>query len=382
MFQKKEKDKDSIDMIKLNEVLGLSNKILKIAYILIVIIAAYAIIRIVKELKIFEFILPVLKIISPLFIGIFIAWLFDPFVKTLKRKGIKRGFGTAITYIIFIGILLLIVGSIIPVLSDQINELVKILPSILEDLTKWTNDMFNNLSAIDGFNSDSVKIELFSKIKEIGTNLTSSLPDTIVTVGKSFFSGIGTFVIGLIIGFYLLISFDNANDLLITFLPKKIQASARELVNELNVSLRKFIKGALIDSSLIFVITSIGFAICGLRAPLLFGLFCGITNVIPYAGPYIGGIPAVIVGFSQGPIIGIITLIIIVVVQFLEGNFLQPFIMSKTTKLHPVTIILGLLIFGYFFGILGMALATPIISSLKVIFIYFDEKYKLLEYRD
>ena len=117
--------------------------------------------------------------------------------------------------------------------------------------------------------------------------------------------------------------------------------------------------------------------IVGLRAPLLFGLFCGITNVIPYAGPYIGGAPAVIVGFSRGPVVGVLTLISIIIIQFLEGNFLQPVIMSKTTKLHPVTIIVGLLIFGHFFGIVGMVISTPLIAVLKSITVFFLEKFNI-----
>ena len=120
----------------------------------------------------------------------------------------------------------------------------------------------------------------------------------------------------------------------------------------------------------------------GLKAPALFGFFCGLTNIIPYLGPYIGGAPAVIVGFTQSPTIGILTIVVIAVIQFLEGNFLQPVIMSKTTKLHPVTIILGLLVFGYFFGILGMLLSTPIIAVCKTIFQFFDKKYGLISKDD
>ena len=135
----------------------------------------------------------------------------------------------------------------------------------------------------------------------------------------------------------------------------------------------------MIDCTAVFVVTSIGLWIVGLQSPLLFGLFCGITNIIPYAGPYIGGFPAVIVGFAEDPMIGLFTLLVIVVIQFVEGNFFQPLIMSKTTKLHPVTIMVGLLVFGHFWGILGMVVSTPIITSLKSIFMYFDEKYDILE---
>ena len=130
---------------------------------------------------------------------------------------------------------------------------------------------------------------------------------------------------------------------------------------------------------MVFVGDSIGFAIVGLKAPILFGLLCGITDLIPFIGPYIGGIAAVIVGFSQSPIIGIITVIIVVLVQCIENYVLQPVVMSKTMKLHPVTIILGLLIFGHFFGIVGMILATPTIALVKVIYRFFKNKYHLFE---
>ena len=118
----------------------------------------------------------------------------------------------------------------------------------------------------------------------------------------------------------------------------------------------------------------------GLKAPLLFGLFCGLTNIIPYAGPYIGGAPAVVVAFSQGTPIGLLTLFSIILIQFIEGNFLQSLILSKTTKLHPVTIIMGLLIFGHFWGIIGMAVATPVIAALKTLLLFLDDRYDILKF--
>ena len=80
--------------------------------------------------------------------------------------------------------------------------------------------------------------------------------------------------------------------------------------------------------------------------------------------------------------LGILTLVVIIVVQFLEGNFLQPLIMSKTVKLHPVTVILGLLVFGHFWGILGMIISTPLIASVKAIINFFDDKYDFLKLKE
>lgn len=381
MFNKKEK-KEELNVENLNDVVSLSKKILKIVYILVLFIGVYLLIKLTKELKILPIIFSILKRITPLFIGLFIAWLFDPFVKWLSKKKIKRALGTLITYIIIIGVIGIIIGSIVPILSDQLNEIVKIVPTVFDNIKGWINDIFNNLKNIDNFDADAVKIQMFDKIESLGTDLTESSPSMLVSFVSSFFSGIGTFIVGLVIGFYLLMSFDNASGLMLTWLPKNWQEDTKELFGELDLTLRRFIKGALLDSFVVFVVTSIGFSIIGLRAPLLFGLFCGITNIIPYAGPYIGGIPAALVGFSISPLTGILTIIVLVIIQTLEGNFLQPVIMSKSTKLHPVTIILGLLIFGYFFGILGMAVATPVISCLKTIFTFFVEKYNLLSYKN
>jgi len=382
MFNKKEKNIESVNVENLNDVISLSKKILKIVYLLAIVVGIYFAIKLVKELKVLPIIFSILKTIFPLFIGLFIAWLFDPFVKWLSKKGIRRGIGTLITYILILSTIALLIGSIVPILSDQINDFIKILPNVFDNIKDWVSNFFNNLKNIDNFDADAMKTQVFNKIESLGTDLTSSLPSILVTGVSSFFSGIGTFVVGLVIGFYLLMSFDNASGLMLTWLPKKWQRDTKELFSELDLTLRRFIKGAALDSLVVFIVTSIGFWLIGLRAPLLFGLFCGITNVIPYAGPYIGGIPAALVGFSISPITGVLTLIVLVVIQTLEGNFLQPLIMSKSTKLHPVTIILGLLIFGYFFGIVGMAIATPVISCLKTIITFFSQKYNWMAYKD
>lgn len=380
MFSKRKENNKNVDYANLNEVLSLGKKILKIAYILVIVVGIYILTILFKEWKIGDLVLNIFKILAPLFVGLIIAWLFDPIVSWLQRKGIKRGIGTAIVYIVVLGLLTLIICTIIPLLADQVNEFVKSAPAIFDTIKHWVNDLLNNFSNNKEIDIKSIKSNIFDRIEDFGATLTSNLPTMAVNGVKSFASGAESFVVGLIIGFFLLVSFSNANELFITLFPKAARKDARDLTNEVNTSLRKFVQGAIIDCSLIFVVTSIGFAICGLKAPLLFGLFCGITNIIPYAGPYIGGAPAVIVGFSQGTPIGIFTLITIFVIQFLEGNFLQPMIMSKTTKLHPVTIILGLLIFGHFFGIIGMAIATPIIASLKAIVLFFDEKYEILPF--
>ena len=382
MFGRKKIDDKEIDHKKLNELISLSRNVVKILYILLIVLGVYAVIMLTKEIRILKFILVILKVISPLFIGFIIAWLFAPLVKWLQKKGIRRSIGTTITYVILLGFIALVMGGLIPLLSEQLNEFIKVIPNIIDNSRDVIDKFADKLSVIDGLDVSAFKRELFDKIVVFSTNLTSELPSMLVIFVRKFFSGMGSIIVGLVIGFYLLLSFNNVNDTLITLFPKKIQRNTKEIVYEVNSSLRRFVVGALLDALLIFIVSSIGFGIVGLKAPFLFALFCALTNIIPYAGPYIGGIPAVIVGFSQSPTVGILTLVIIVVVQFLEGNFIQPMVMSKTTKLHPVTIMIGLLVFGHFWGILGMFVSTPIIASCKAIFTYFDDKYNLIKFND
>lgn len=378
MFRKHFNSK-KIDIENVNGVLSLTNKILKIAYILIVIIAIYAITLIGKEWNVLQFFLTVIRILAPLFVGIVIAWLFNPFVTWLQKRGVRRGIGTAVTYFLIFSILYVMMQAIIPMLIYQINDFVKTLPDIFNTVKIWIEDLFARAGNLINMDTKGVQQDIFREIEDFGTGLAKGLPQMTINFLTSVFSGAGVIVIGLIIGFYFLLTFDNASDSIFELVPKKYRKETKDLFHAVDTSLQRYVRGALIDCTAVFVVTSIGLWIVGLQSPLLFGLFCGITNIIPYAGPYIGGFPAVIVGFAEDPMIGLFTLLVIVIIQFVEGNFFQPLIMSKTTKLHPVTIMVGLLVFGHFWGILGMVVSTPIITSLKSIFMYFDEKYDILE---
>lgn len=373
--------KKEINYSKLNDLISLSYKIFKILFILLIIVGLYAIIMLIKEVKILPFIFSIFKIIAPLFVGVFIAWLFDPIVTKLDKKGIRRLIGTILCYVVFLGIIFLIIYAIIPLLSEQINDFVSTtIPSLYETSKNWIDSILSNVKNIEGFDAIAMRNEIFKKLELTATNLANSLPDMLMISLKTIFSWLGVFGIGLIIGFYLLLDFDDNIDTLYTLIPKKYRSETKRCLSAVNKPLKRFVNGALLDCTVVFVITAIGFSFLGLKAPLLFALFCALTNVIPYAGPYIGGAPAVFVGLTQSTPLGIAILIFIVIVQAVEGNFFQPLIMSKTTKLSPVTIIVGLLIFGHFFGILGMIISTPLIGAIKELVNFLDDKYDFLNF--
>ena len=378
MFKKK-KDKEELNIEKINENVDLLGKILKVLFIVLIIVAIMIITYVVKEWKILYFLGSLLKILIPFFIGIFIAWLFNPIVKFLTKHKFNRVGATILVYGIFIVVLTLFIVFSVPVATKEINDFIKIIPKLGQGLSDFIDKVFVILDPIVNGNSESIKSEIYNTIATIGKDITVGLPNKIISIVTSIVSGLGTFLIGLFIGLYMLLDFDNVSKGIINLFPTKARENIRSLMDIANKNLVNYVQGLLFTTTLVWLGNTIGFSISGLKAPVLFALFCGVTNVIPYIGPWIGAAPAVIVGFTQGIPTGIVTIISVVVVQALDNVIFTPLVQSKNLKLHPVTIIISLLIFGHFFGIIGMVLAAPLIATLKTIFIYFNDKYEFIK---
>ena len=375
MDKDKEKKNGKINVRDVNEVVGLSKKILHLVYIMMIIGIIFLGTLIIKEWGILKLIVTLLKVANPFFIGFVLAWLFNPIVVKLENRGWKRGLACITVYLAFIIILFAFFGMLIPTLYNQLNDLVAALPSIFNQVKLWVTNFLDKFNSSEMFNVAEIESNIFKTMENLAGGLANDLPSKIVSIAGSLVSGIGTIGVSLVVGIYLLFDFNDVTDHLLKYIPKSHKEETKNLVDNIANELRKCVNGTLLVAFMVFVCDSIGFAFAGLKSPILFGPLCGITDLIPYIGPYIGGAAAVIVGFSQNPIIGIITLIVATIVQLIENYVLQPVVMSKTMQLHPVTIIIGLLIFGHFFGIAGMILATPILSLFKVLYRFLANKY-------
>lgn len=363
---------------RMNELVHNGNKILKVLYILFIILLIYVITLVVREWSILSIIGKILSIVSPLFIGWFVAWLLNPIVKKLTSKGVKRGLATAAAYLIMIAILAIILGLTIPTLGDQVTALVSSLPKIANDVTAWIDKIFRTLSHSNSgeiLNFENIELTLMSNIQDKFGTLQTQLPGYAVGAVSGLATGIGKILLSLLLGFYILYDYEEFKDGFIGLFPKKAKAEITYLLGQLNDTLYAFMSGTLWLSLLLFVVSIIGFSLIGLNAPILIAFICAITNLIPYIGPYIGAAIAGAIGFAESTTIGILTLVFILVVQTIDGEILNPLVMSKKMNLSPITIILSLLIFEYLFGIFGMIIATPVVALLKIIYNFFDEKY-------
>ncbi len=372
-----EKKKKELNIEGINEVVSMSSKILHLFYFLLLASIVSVCVFLIKELGVLKFVLSFLGVLSPLFIGFVIAWLFNPIVKKLESKGIPRIYGSILIYAIFIAVIFVFLRVLVPTIYTQINELISNIPSIFGEIKETINNFFLKFSKVEGMDVNTIKNNVMATLELKVAEFTTTFPTTVLNLLVNLFSSMVTIGLGLFIGLYMLFDFDAISKHFLNLLPKKRQFEAQVLLNNIGGEVRKSVNGTLLIATMVFVCDSIGFAIVGLQAPLLFGLFCGITDLIPYIGPYIGGAVAVVIGFSQNTFIGVMILIICIIVQCVENFILQPIVMSKTMKLHPVTIMIGLLLFGHFFGIVGMILATPCIALLKVIWEFVRSKYSI-----
>ncbi len=325
----------------------------KLKQFVLFLVAVILLIFIIKYLKIVGFIKKILIILVPLFIGIIYAWFVNPMVNKLSKK-IKRNIASIVLFLFIMVFIVSIIYFMVPVIYKEISELVKVLP-----------DMFNRMeSRIDN-------IGLKEYLDKILVFLVDNVPIYLIDLVKHIFKYIGVIGVGLILGLYISMDYNSIVLGIEKLVPKKYNSFFVNLVQDVSDEVRKCVHGTLLVAFFVFIMDSLLFMLIGLDAPLIFGAICGLTDLIPYIGPYIGGIIAIGVGFTKSKMVGILAIVVCVLVQTIENYVLQPMVMSKSIKIRPALIIIGLLLFGNIFGVLGMIIATPCVAIIKVVLEHF-----------
>lgn len=370
-------DNKKMDYKTLNEVLKTSNLLLKIILAFAVLGTLGLLIYLLEKINILVTIGSIIGIISPLFIGIFLAWLMEPFINYFVKNKVSRKLATFAVYLVLIFLIILIIALIVPEFISQLNELIRKIPEFLTAINDFITNMFKSFSS-NSFDTTAMKDNVLNSLNKFVNNLTTNDLSGIVSGLSSSIKFLSNIILGLLIGIYLSMDFSKVYVYIKKISPKQYHDELQTLKRAFNTMLRSYVNGTLLSCLFVFIFTLIGLLFSGISSPLLFAIFCAVTNIIPYFGPYIGGIPVVIVGFAISPVTGAICLATVLIVQFLDGNILNPIILGKAVSLHPITIMLSLLVFEHFFGILGMILATPIVATAKIIFQFFEEKYHFM----
>ena len=326
----------------------------KLKELVLILIAIILVVFLIKYLNIFKYLGILFTVLVPVFIGFIYAWIFNPLINRLSKK-INRNIVCILLFLVFVFLFSLFIYYLVPMFYREIMEFIELLPSVLSKI--------------------EIKIEtigLRDMLDKLIVFVVDSLPDYFISFVKGTFKYVGVFVIGLILGLYMSFDYERIVSGVYKIVPKKYKCVVINLSQDVSSTVRKCVNGTLLVALCVFVLDSICFMVIKLDSAILLGMICGITDLIPYVGPYIGGAVAVLVGFTESKKLGFMCLIICFIVQCIENYVLQPIIMSKSIKISPVLIIVGLLVFGKFFGVVGMIMATPILAMLKVIFTHLE----------
>jgi predicted PurR-regulated permease PerM len=332
----------------------------------------------------------ILSILSPFIIALVTAYLLDPLVNMIEdnlfkkvkiKHQLKRTLSVLITYVLIVGLLILFIYSTYVMIGGKITNSVNV-NNMIESIMKYSQTYSHIFQAA----ADKLEASgLSTNIKEQFTGLIERMNGIVATGINGAFDSVKTLgsnllniLLGTIISFYLLKDMDYFKKLAsgafdFVFKPKA-NKKTRLFIRDVDNVVSKFIRGQLLDSIIVGILSSVGLWIIGLDFPVLIGMTAGIANVIPYFGPIIGSIPAVIVGLLSGsPIKALFAVLVLVGIQQVDGAIIAPKIVGESVGLHPVFIILSIILGGAYFGLLGMLLAVPTAGILKLLFLRWRE---------
>lgn len=314
------------------------------------------------------------KALSPLIIGLIIAYLLNPVVSWFEERIKSRGFSIFITYGLaaaglfglFYGFVVLIVGAL-P--SGGLGYTAELVAAYFEDAVSAVSDFAaKHLSPIIEGRKDAEAV-----IRTLSSDLMSrfSISSLIKTL-SAVTGGLVSFFIGAAASVYLLKDKEHFinmwEKLMVLTLKQKSHGIISETMSQINSVVATFIKGALVDSLIVAFLSSLVLTMLHVKFAVIIGIIGGILNIIPYFGPFFGMVPAFLVAFFEnGPAHGLIVVLGLFLVQQLDSNYIYPKIVGSTTGLHPLFVLMAVSISGYFFGIAGMLLAVPAAGIIQVI---------------
>ncbi len=301
-------------------------------------------------------------LIVMLVISILLAFIFDPFVKLLEREGFDRLTGTLTTLIGFGFLLYLLLSFIIPRFAYQMNQLGSTIKeySPQEQIGDIDKEIHKYIPAYTAG-------ELSKKFEQFVTRQIESSFDQISELLSSIVSIVAIVIIVPFITFFLLKDSHKIFKSLINIVPNNYFEMSYWILKRITVQLARFVRGWIFDAAFVGIFCGLGFYFIGIENALPLGVIAGLGHLVPYLGPLIGGIPAIIFSIIQFGDLSHVPFIILLIlsVYAVDNGVVQPYVFAKSVDMHPVVIILLIIAGSQLFGILGMLLAIPAATVVK-----------------
>jgi predicted PurR-regulated permease PerM len=283
-------------------------------------------------------------------------------VDYLNHRGVGRGWAT----LAVLGGLVLVFGiagaALVPIIEDQAIELAETFPELLENAQQIVVGLQGSLGIETSFRMDPQRL-----IDSARSFLSGGTLTTVASVGASVASVLSFGVVILIATIYAVAQPAPLVNGFVALFPAGRRQRVREILTEMYRVVQRWFLGQLTSMTLIGFLFTVSMFIIGIPFALLLGIFSGLISFVPFLGPVISVIPPVLLALTGDPIDALWVIVAYLIIQAIEGNLIQPIVMSRAVSLHPAVVMFGLLIMGTLFGFVGVFLAIPLTAALNVL---------------
>jgi predicted PurR-regulated permease PerM len=303
-------------------------------------------------------------IFPPLILASALVFVLNPLIGRLNRRGVPRLAGVGLTYLAFVGFVSVLGLILFPLVQEQAENLSEKTPEIRERIERWIDDRAEDF---EGTPLEFEREDLDDALGSADTSLQDQL-GKVADYGVKIFHVILILILAPIFAFYLLVDLPSIKRNTEALIPEAARPEVMLIGRQVNAAVGGFFRGQLVVALIVGIMSSIALAIVDVPFWLLLGMVAGLFNIIPLVGPYIGGIPALLVALTtREPITGLWVVVAMVVVQQIDNHFISPVVMHRVVKLHPVLVMLALLLGGTLGGFFGLLVAVPATAILKIV---------------
>ena len=346
-------------------------------------IITFAVIYLIANIPVVSgFLSNVLKVLSPIIIGAAIAYILNPILKLyeyrilrrLKRKNVRRTLSIILTYVTAILFIAAFLWLVIPQLIDSLKNLIGEFDSYVARTIDMINVIINKFSQNPEFVAyfdEEMFFDYLMKFFNTSDDIFNTVLDYLTHFGSGIFSGVTDAILGIFISIYMLTSKERLHAqirrITAAIFKEKVRNHLLKYTRVANRTFGRFFIGTIVDAILVAIITFIALSIFKIPYAILVSVIVGCTNVIPIFGPFIGAIPSAFIIFVKDPVKALIFIVLIIIIQQIEGNIIAPKILGNSTGISPLGVVVAIIIMGAYFGIIGMIIGVPMFAMIVTV---------------
>ena len=324
------------------------------------------------------------RVLAAAFIAAILAYIINPLVDKLEKRGIKRALGVGIVYLSIILVISILMVALIPRTAQELRKLASSLPSIVESFSELFTDFMEGTTNFNFPGSQQVRDAIndsYASTMESLTRWVTTSASRITVLLTHFVQNMAsvmlTLVLIMIMTFYFLVDRKTYVNKIKSIIPNSINEDFSVLAGRINVILTEFIRGRLILAVFVGTFTAILLLILRIDFAIVIGIITLIADIIPYIGPLLGFVPAFLFALIESPFKALIVAVFYVLIQWAENNILAPKIIGDSMGLNPLFIFLSIVIGGGIFGVWGMVVSVPLAAVGLTLIEFLREKYKM-----